>query len=367
VRDCTLPVHGGDRDAAAALYGVEPSALLDLSANINPLGPPAALIAALNENAGDIAALQRYPEPTYRELRARIGGELQVDPASIVVGNGAAALLEAALAEARASRCALPVPAFSEYGRALTALRIEAVPVPLDPAADFVLDTEAFLERVRRSGAEVALLNNPHNPSGTLTDRARILELADRLAASGCRTIVDEAFIDYVPGDSVVGAAAESERLTCVRSLTKFFAVPALRIGYAVCSPGRASALRAQLPSWPVTALAAHAVVAAFDDCDFARRTRSVNAVERAWLSERLRGLGVRVLPSAANFVLVELPAPQRSGTVTARLARDSGVLVRDCASYADLAGEWIRIAVRTRAESERVIEGLGSIVRADR
>jgi threonine-phosphate decarboxylase len=362
-----LPVHGGDRDAAAARYGVEPSTLLDLSANINPLGPPAPLVAALAEAARDTAALQRYPEPTYHELRARIAAGLRVDPASIVVGNGAAALLEATLAEPRATRCAFPVPAFSEYSRALAALRIEAVPVPLDTASDFALNADAFVEAVRRSGAEVALLNNPHNPSGALAERARILELADALGAEGCRTIVDEAFIDYVPHESIAREAARSETLTCVRSLTKFFAVPALRVGYAVCSPGRAATLRAQLPSWPVTTLAALAVAAAIDDGDFARRSRSRNAIERTWLDERLRGLGVRVPRSAANFVLVELPEPLHSAPVTARLAREHGVLVRDCTSYAGLAGEWIRIAIRTRAESERVVAALGSILRADR
>jgi threonine-phosphate decarboxylase len=124
--------------------------------------------------------------------------------------------------------------------------------------------------------------------------------------------------------------------------------------------------MRARLPSWPVTTLAARAVTAALADGEFASLTRTANARERAWLSERLRCRGVRVLPSAANFVLVELPSPERSGIVADRLAREFGVLVRDCASYAGLAGDWLRIAVRTRAESERAIEALGSIVGVD-
>jgi threonine-phosphate decarboxylase len=360
-------VHGGDRDAAAARYGVDPSTLIDLSANINPLGPPAGLLAALRDAACDVTELQRYPEATYRELRSSIAREIvRSDPASIVVGNGGAALLEAALAHGRPRRCALPVPAFSEYARALAALGIEAVAVPLEAGADFALDAEAFVERVCRSGAQVALLNNPHNPSGALTERRRVLALAGRLADFGCRTIVDEAFIDYVPDESVAAVAATSETLTCVRSLTKFFAIPALRVGYAVCSPRNAAAMRARLPSWPVTTLAARAVTAALADGEFASLTRTANARERAWLSERLRCRGVRVLPSAANFVLVELPSPERSGIVADRLAREFGVLVRDCASYAGLAGDWLRIAVRTRAESERAIEALGSIVGVD-
>ncbi|MGP6156746.1 MAG: aminotransferase class I/II-fold pyridoxal phosphate-dependent enzyme [Vulcanimicrobiaceae bacterium] len=189
--------------------------------------------------------------------------------------------------------------------------------------------------------------------------RPAMLGIVDALAALGCRTIVDEAFIDYVPEESVVDVAARSTTLTCVRSLTKFFSVPALRVGYAVCTPANAAALRACLPSWPVTTLAAQALAAAVGDRDFARRTLRSNAVERIWLSERLQSLGCRVLASAANFVFVGLPPPATSEAVTSRLVREFGVLVRDCSSYEGLAGEWIRIAVKTRLESERVADAI--------
>jgi threonine-phosphate decarboxylase len=359
------PVHGGDRAAAALRYSVDASSLIDLSANINPLGPPAALVAALREAAADLAALQEYPEPTYRELRERIARELHVDSNSIVVGNGAAALLEAALALGAPRRCVVPVPAFSEYARALAALGIEAAAVPLRADEAFALDPARLVAAARADRADVALLTNPHNPSGTLTARSQLLQLVPELGAHRCRTIVDEAFIDYAPDESVAAVAAESDDLICVRSLTKFFAVPALRVGYAVCSPSRAAALRARLPSWPVTTLAARAIAAALGDRDFALRSRAHNAFERRWLIDRLIDLGCRVPRSTANFVLAGLPAGAESPLVTARLAREVGLLVRDCESYDGLEGPWIRIAVRTRAESERVIAGLASILSA--
>jgi threonine-phosphate decarboxylase len=358
-----LPVHGGDRAAAALRFGIDASTLIDLSANINPLGPPAALVAALREAAADLAALQEYPEPTYRELRERIARELHVEPDSIVVGNGAAALLEAALALERPRRCVLPVPAFSEYARALAALGIATDRVLLRADEEFALDPARFLTAAGERAADVALLTNPHNPSGTLTARTQLLELVDQLSAQGSRTVVDEAFIDYAPGESLAADAAKSDDLICVRSLTKFFAVPALRVGYAVCSPSRAVALRARLPSWPVTTIAARAVAAALDDPDFALRSRAHNVVERAWLTDRLRDIGCLVPKSAANFVLAGLPSSAQSQVVTERLAREYGVLVRDCASYAELEGAWIRIAVRTRRESKRVTQGLGLIL----
>jgi threonine-phosphate decarboxylase len=361
--DRVLPAHGGDRDAAAERYGVDPSTFLDLSANINPLGPPARLLAALRDAANDTLGLQRYPEPTYRALRLVLARELCVDPACIVVGNGAAALLDVALSQLRARRCLLPVPAFSEDERALHARDVDIVPVRLEPAADFLLEADSLLERARMSGADVALITNPHNPSGALVARARLSVIVDSLAAIGCRTIVDEAFVDYVPGESTAEIAARSESLICIRSVTKFFAVPALRVGYAVCSPSNAAALRAHLPSWPVTSVAADAVAAAFADRDFAERTIAGNALERAWLGAQLESLGCRVPPAAANFVFAGLPSPATSGTVTARLAREFGILVRDCASYSGLSGEWIRIAVRTRAESGLAVAAIGTVL----
>ncbi len=359
-----LAEHGGNLEEVASRLAVDPALLTDLSANVNPLGPPASVLAALRYAVADVAALQRYPEPTYRDLRERLASEHGIDREAIVVGNGGAALIETALGDPSVTRCVLPTPAFSENERALRALGIEAVAVPLDVSVDFRLDPDDVVRQVKASGAQVALLTNPHNPSGVLFPRAQMTVLIERLVSAGCRTIVDEAFMDYAPSESVSDIAVGSDWVTCIRSLTKFYSIPALRVGYLLCSPHRAASYRERLASWPVTTLAAIAAAAAFDDPEFAAHTRAINSAERAWLRLQLQGLACRVPFSSANFLLVKLPVHGESPKVTERLARDFRIVVRDCSSYAGLDdGQWIRVAIRTRVESARLVSGLATIL----
>jgi histidinol-phosphate/aromatic aminotransferase/cobyric acid decarboxylase-like protein len=159
------------------------------------------------------------------------------------------------------------------------------------------------------------------------------------LAAAGRRqgavTPVDEAFIDYAPAGSVTRDAATIPHLIAVRSLTKFFGVPSLRVGYAIARPDLARRMRAQLPSWPVTALAMVAFTAALADLAYAQRTLTENAFARAALADDLRGLGLHVGPSAANFLLMRLPAGSPcAAELVERLILDHGIVVRDCSSY---------------------------------
>jgi threonine-phosphate decarboxylase len=177
--------------------------------------------------------------------------------------------------------------------------------------------------------------------------------------------VVDEAFMDYVPSETLVAEAMRSEHLVVLRSLTKFYGMPALRIGYAVSSPRMAARIAAQLPPWPVTTLAASAAAEAVQDHQYARRTLVSVADQRRWLSQALGTTGVTVYPSAANFLLLRLPATApTSARVRARLITDAGVVVRDCRSFDGLSnGRFIRVAVRQRDENERLVRALGSVL----
>ncbi len=151
-----------------------------------------------------------------------------------------------------------------------------------------------------------------------------------------------------------------------LRSLTKFFAVPALRVGFAVTSPAVARRMRAALPSWPVTSLAARAVGAALEDRDYAARTRAQNAMARMHLRERLGSIGIRTLPSAGNYLLAEVPATIDARSLRQRLIDDHAIVVRDCTSYDDLGdGRFVRIAVRSPEENARLVVALERAVRA--
>jgi threonine-phosphate decarboxylase len=363
VIDGAPPIHGGDLQAVGARYGIDPATLLDFSANVNPLGPPPALCRALEAGARDLAELGRYPEPDAGSLRHALGAHLDVDPEAIVVANGAAALIGTALAAARARACVVPTPAFSEDRHAADALNVAWFGVPLRLELEFALEPPRLFDAVKRHAANVCLITNPHNPTGSLATAQMLRTLADELRSLGASTIVDEAFIDYAPAASLTRFAAEHSGPIVIRSLTKLFAVPALRVGYAVAAPSVARRMRALLPSWPVTTLAMRALAAALDDLAYVERSVRENEIAREILARDLRALGFHVTASAANFLLLTLPSgAQSAAALTRRLILAARIVVRDCSSYDGLDdGRYIRVAVRQAPENERLIHALSA------
>jgi threonine-phosphate decarboxylase len=153
-----MPEHGGNLEALAASRGPSAPALLDFSANINPLGPPETLLAELRAGARDRHDLMRYPEPSYRRLRETIARVHGIDPEAIVVGNGSAALLDAAIVALDVRRALVPTPAFSEYRRALTSRSAAFVAAPLDRAHDFAIDTADLIQRARTLATDCVIV-----------------------------------------------------------------------------------------------------------------------------------------------------------------------------------------------------------------
>lgn len=351
-------VHGGDILSAAQRYGGGASDYLDFSANINPLGPPQAVLQVLRERAADADALSRYPDQYYRELREALARHARVPRESIVVAGGGTALVDSVVRALRPASCLLAVPAFSEYQRVLNATQTPAIRFPLQAQTDFALNVQELQAALLEHRPRLCVLTNPHNPSGNLTDRDDLLALIAFASDIDTTVLIDEAFIDYVPEHSLTPVAPRCDNLIILRSLTKLYAMPAMRVGYGVASAALAATIAAQIPSWPITALAADAAVAALGDDAYEQRTREFNERERLRFAQALTALGMRVFPAHANFLLIE--TDDDASTVSTHLAERRRILVRDCSSYEGLQnGRYLRIAVRLPAENDRLIEAL--------
>lgn len=357
--------HGGDLGRVAREYGVSADRLIDFSANINPAGPPVRALARLAREAADRDLLTRYPDPDYIELRGALAAMLKVPANGVTVANGAAALIAAILRAVNPDECVLVTPVFAEYPRALGAIGCRARSFALDAAQAFALDVEAFTAVLHRHRPGLCVLTNPHSPSGMLTRKSELLRVLDCARRTKTLLVIDEAFIDYAPIETLSAEAAQSQHLVVLRSVTKFYGMPALRVGYALSSPSLATQMAAQLPPWPVTTLAASAAAEAVQDHDYVQRTLAWVADERRWLQQALEIVGVNVYPSAGNFLLLRLPATAPSSAqVRARLIAEYGVLVRDCQSFHGLSnGRFIRVAVRCREENEQLVRALGSVL----
>jgi L-threonine-O-3-phosphate decarboxylase len=357
------PAHGGNLAWAAALAGCPRDAILDFSASISPLGPPESAIAAIVSQIGN---LRHYPDPEYRELRLALGNFHQLPVEWILPGNGSAELLTLAGRELAASAATILItPAFGDYYRALKAYSAEVLEFPVDLSVkshlSFVISPLLTNnDKLLRTNDRGLLLNNPHNPTGKLFTREAILPLLKEFAL----VVVDEAFMDFVPPDaeqSLISVVPEYENLVVLRSLTKFYSLPGLRLGYAIAHPDRLSRWQSWRDPWPVNDLAAAAAVAVLSDRHFQEQTWQWLPPARNQLFQGLAAIpGLQPQASAANFFLVE----SQSSTVQLQkqLLQQHQILIRDCLSFKELGDRFFRVAVRSVSDNQRLLTALQTL-----
>ncbi len=350
--------HGGNVFQIARELGLDPSAILDFSASINPLGMPAGVRRAALE------ALDRavhYPEIDAASLTEALAAHLGLPAGNLLPGSGSTELLYLFPRVLKPRRALLVTPAFSEYERSLQQAGAAIDSFPLSPDDGFRLDVASLLRRMTPQ-TDIVLLTNPGNPSGAGIEPAVIEEIA-RAVREQAVVGVDEAFVDFVPQLSVIDRVTEHANLYVLRSLTKFYAIPGLRAGY-LAGPERGIArLAAARPPWPFATVAQAAAQAALDEEDYRRQTLETIPVLRRQLAEGLSAMGITVYPSVANFLLARLEGAGASARELAAELRGRGILIRDCSNFPPLDGRYFRVAVRTATENEKLLRALGDLL----
>jgi L-threonine-O-3-phosphate decarboxylase len=351
--------HGGNLAWAAALAGCPPAAILDFSASISPLGPPNSAIAAIQSQ---ISNLRHYPDPNYGELRLALSHFHQLPLEYILPGNGSAELLTLVGRElAQLAATVIMTPAFGDYYRTLTAYDAQLLEFPVDLELG---NLSSFLNKKQKLKNLGLLLNNPHNPTGKLFFKEAILPYLDKFAL----VVVDEAFMDFLPPDeeqSLISLVQEYDNLVVLRSLTKFYSLPGLRLGYAIAHPERLSKWQLWRDPWPVNTLAAAAAIAALEDREFQQQTWLWLPPARTQLLQGLAAIsGLQPKNSVANFLLIE--SKQSILPLQQKLLKHHQILIRDCLSFKELGDRFFRLAVRTQTENQRLLTALHSIMSAD-
>ena len=351
--------HGGRIRATASVLDLDQEELLDFSANINPLGHPPLEDLIL----GEMKSVGHYPDNDYVEFRRACAKFVGVDPKNVVPGNGSSELMrlfaEALIEEG--DKVLITSPTFGEYETQSRLFGAEIVHVPRGIKTpkypnDFL--DEALLEE-----AKAAFICNPNNPTGILLPRSAIADLAERCERAETFLFVDEAFIELSdPDQTVAEMAPRMEHLFVIRSLTKSFGVPGIRLGFGIAGDRLAEVMnRTRLP-WSISSLASAAGAHLLASDDHLIKSRRVIKKELAWLSGELRRLGLDPVKSAVNFILVGVgPSGLRSSELVERMVAER-VLVRDCRSFG-LGEEYVRVAVRNREENRRLVEALERVL----
>lgn len=344
--------HGGDWAGFEAEYGRPP---LDFSANVSPLGVPGAVRRAVAKAAGQAA---RYPDPLCRQLTEALARHEHVKQSQILCGNGAADLIFRAVLAKKPRTALVTAPTFAEYGQALSTVDCRVEQYLLTEENGFAV-TPAILDRITPE-LDMLFLCEPNNPTGALTDLDLLRRILQQCADCGTLLVVDECFNDWLDDPAAHTLKGELDRfpnLLILKAFTKLYAMAGLRLGYCLCGDEAllAAMTRCGQP-WSVSGPAQQAGIAALGQQQYVARLRALIQKERPWLSEQLAGLGLRVLPGSANYLLLysekELAAPMRA----------LGVLIRDCSNYPGLGTGWYRVAVRTRRENRQLIAALRKV-----
>ncbi|HHW41750.1 MAG TPA: threonine-phosphate decarboxylase [Syntrophomonadaceae bacterium] len=354
--------HGGDLSALAERYGLKPGDFIDFSVNVNPLGPPPGLSRVFAEGLR-LAAV--YPDPYCEGLQEAAAGFLGVSPDQVVFANGAIELIYLVMQALRPKTVLIPGPTFREYEIAARIWQARIRHFRLSPRKNFVPGLAQLIRAAR--GADLVFLCNPNNPTGNLIPAEVLQPFLRFCAGEGIFVVLDESFLFFHPRREELTCTRQAERnrnLLVLHSLTKFYAIPGLRVGCGVGHPDTIAFLSGYLPPWRVNGIAQAAVAAALGQTEYAAQTRSFVKAERELLAAALRRIpGITVFPSEANYLLLRLEGAVTASLLADRLGR-RGIVIRNCSNFAFLDERYVRVAVRDRENNNKLLEELAAAVR---
>ncbi|WP_227766480.1 threonine-phosphate decarboxylase CobD [Zhaonella formicivorans] len=351
-----LPEHGGNLSWAKRHYGR--TDFLDFSANINPLGCPKSVFEILSSSWQE---LLHYPDPEAALLKETLQDYYHLPKEHLLLGNGAVELIYLICLWLHPRRVLILEPTFSEYAKAAKAVKADLSYLPLYTGEEFQLDLRQLEEKLK--SADLFFLCNPNNPTGNIWSYEVLHKIEELCLKYRTFLVVDESFIDFVPDKehySLRKNVRHNPNLFVLHSLTKFFAIPGLRLGCGLAHPDLIAELSNIKDPWNINVFAQLAGKAAVEDKLFQTETIKYVSREKDFLyNEIVKFPAYHVFPSAANFLLFKLlPGELTSSLLTDSLARQ-GILVRNCNTFPILGENFIRIAVRKREENIRLLAAL--------
>ena len=355
--------HGENIYEVARQHGIDPAKIIDFSASINPLGLSPRAKKKLGKEG--LAAVLHYPDSQCRELRRALAEYHSIPAETILPGSGSIEFIYSLPRLLEFNKVLLVTPAFSEYENALETrtpdCRIDFFETREEDG--FELNVGGLLLALTQ-GYDALYLCNPNNPTGILTEKKDLLRILAQAEREKTWFILDEAFIEFVPEESLLREAAFSSRLILLRSLTHFFAMPGLRAGYLVSNQEVIRKFEEEKHPWTVNALAQLAAIESLRDEGHVERTLDFIQRERKSLTHGLRGIpGFIPYPSSANYLLVQLhPSLDLTAADLRERLIPRGILIRDCRSFHHLGPYFLRVAVRTHKENQTLLKALRQV-----
>ncbi len=351
-----LSGHGGNVKQICDKYGLDPDEIIDFSASINPLGCPAVVRKAVSEQFNEI---QHYPDSQCSDLRKIIAERTLCSESNIIIGNGSNELFYLLPRALQPKKGVILQPTFGEFKDAFCNSNIDVVEIMSDDNDLSVINRNIS----SLNGVEECMifLCNPNNPTGQLTRKEDIIGLVND--NPNRMIVIDEAFMDFVEDDekySVIKEAPSMQNLIVVRSLTKFYGFPGLRLGYLVANEAIINKLLLYKEPWTVNTIAQIAGLAAINDKEFAVNTRQYVSGEKTFLYDGLVMIkGIQPFQPTVNFILIRIGDSGITSSAIQNALMKNNILIRNCANFVGLDETYFRVAVKTREENMKLLSAL--------
>jgi threonine-phosphate decarboxylase len=332
--------------------------LIDFSSNINPLGPPSWIEEIITR-----VDLSVYPDIRYRKLRSSIAGYLGCSPESVIVGNGITELIFLFVRAFKVKRPLIPSPTFCEYERAVILHGGKPKFLKIREEENFKLNVYEVIEKIPL--VDALFLCNPNNPTGGIINKRELSLIVDAAKSLDIPVFVDEAFIEFVMDEknyTAIDLIEKYDKLFVVRAITKFFALPGLRLGYGIAQATTINRLESYKEPWSVNSIAVEVGSRIFEDKKYIEESKiKVNELRENFMKALSHVNFLKVFPSSTNFILVKL-LKDTSSEIKNRLL-DRGFLIRDASNFRYLNKKFIRLAVRGEKENVLIVGAIRDIL----
>lgn len=365
-------MHGGNLREAQEKFNK--NEFIDLSANINPFGPPPSVWERLRNALPEII---HYPDPENKRLTQKSSEQFKLLPEQILVGNGAGELLFSLTLALKPKKVLIPVPGFSEYERAAQAVGAEVRYMKLgvkgwdsSPRMESPDDKTQFVSFWQQALADcdLAYINSPHNPTGSVLQPDQLKIILEIAQKSNCWVVFDESFCDFLDDNERWTARTflqDYSILLVIYSMTKFFSLPGIRLGALFSNPKVINRLKKYRDPWSVNVLAEEAGLGALEDSSFPAEARKKLSESRNFFYGEFKRAQFKALTlhsTHVNFALIEIK-DRTSNEVVENLGR-LGILARDCNNFQGIEGQYLRVAIKDQESMSQLIDGLKTIYR---
>ena len=346
--------HGGNLNKLVKKAGCRMEQILDFSSSINPLGPPEFLRSTVSRSLENIV---NYPEPQAEGLITVAAKKFRIGESSIAAANGSEQIIYALSRTFKFKKALITVPSYIDYENSCRLAGLEISCVYMDETDNFTPDFEKLSASVEKDS--LVFIGYPANPSGTAGDKGKLLKIMQKHPET--IFVIDEAFADFC-GESFSFLPEIPENAVILRSLTKFFAVPGLRIGLAFASENNIALIKEQIPPWSVNSIAQEVGKKIMTSSgEYVEETiKLINKLKKE-LTGQLETLGLKVFPGMANYLLVKLS--EKNESVCERLLMEYRIAVRDCSNFKGLNSQFIRIAIKSKAENDYLVNSLKQVL----